>query len=241
MRNRVVSLVGLAIFAMPVAAVAAGEAHAPPTLTPLVARDVAGVCPGTARYALALTWGITERDAAAAAPLFDACAASLRHGVSDLRRQIASTAVGATYLSLGLLRHDPALLRRSIDATAEVRNSYLVSDEDIRRWPVIPDEYDVRHREAIVRTDCSDGGLGPDAAYINVAAHAGSAWVTAPRDPVSCPPSRLDTYLASRRFSGPEARGFGSPDRSARPSPAIEPDLANPGSGLGQPPPLGGR
>jgi len=239
MRTRVVSLLGLAVFALPVAASAAGETHAPPTLSPNVARDVAYVCPGTAPYAEALVRGISEPQAAAAAPVFDACAAGLRHAGIDRTRQTASTAVGATYLSLGLLRHDPALLRRSIDATDELRRNYIVPDEDIRRWPIIPDEFDQRHDRLIVSTVCDGAGLSEDAAYINVAAHRGVAWITAAREPVRCTPARKDVYSASG-FLGPATSPFGTTDYSARPNPAIEPDLANPGL-LGLPPPLSGH
>jgi hypothetical protein len=228
MRNRVVSLVGLAIFAMPVAAVAAGEAHAPPTLTPLVARDVAYACPGTAKYAGELVRGITETDAAAAAPLFDACAAGAKRDFTDVRRQLASTAVGAAYLSLGLLRHDPALLRRSIDATAEVRRNFLIaSDDDVRRWTVIPDQYDPGHRELILRTDCPVAAFAPDATYINVAAHAGTAWVTTPRElNPNCTGRPPEVYARSTPFQG--WSGMPTGPQSGRSTPAIEFDFNSP-------------
>jgi hypothetical protein len=228
MRNRVVSLVGLAIFAMPVTAVAAGEAHAPPTLTPLVARDVAYACPGTAKYAGELVRGITEVDAAAAAPLFDACAAGAKRDSTDVRRHLASTAVGAAYLSLGLLRHDPALLRRSIDATAEVRSNFLIaSDDDVRHWTVIPDQWDPRRRELILRTDCPVAAFAPDATYINVAAHAGNAWVTTPRevDP-NCAVRPPDVYARSSPSQGWSS--ILSAPQPGRPTPAIEFDFNSP-------------
>jgi hypothetical protein len=245
MRTRVVSLLGLAVFALPVAAVADGGAHAPPTLTPLIARDVAAACPGTAAYAEELARGIGERDAATAAPLFDACAARMRHGYSDLRRRVASTAVGATYLSLGLLRHDPGLLRKSIDATAEVRGMFPATSDEIHQWSVIPDAYDRMHRRLVVRTDCPFGGLAEDASYINVAAHDGSAWVTTPRaaNP-TCGALSDDFYALNRWYAAipafPSEKTGSEPVGSGRPSPAIEPDLANPGA-LGLPPPLSGH
>jgi hypothetical protein len=227
MRIRVVAQVGIAVLALPVASIglagapafAAEPARAPATLTPLVARDVAFACPGTERYAEALVGGITESDAAAAAPLFDACAAAAKHAYDDRRRHLASTAVGAAYLSLALLRHDPALLRRSIDATDELHRDAAVSDDEIRRWPIIPDDLEARRHTLIVRTDCPAGSVTLDAAYLNVAAHAGFAWA-APRAPASCPPVRPDTYLASRGFRQPEPHGFPPVDYSARPNPA---------------------
>lgn len=227
MRTRVVSLVGIAVLALSVASIGlsaapafgAEPARAPATLTPLVARDVAYACPGTERYARALVTGITETDAAAAAPLFDACAAAAKHAYDDRRRHLASTAVGAAYLSLALLRHDPSLLRRSIDATDELHRYAGVSDDDIRRWPIIPDELAARRNTLVVRTDCPAGNVQLDAAYLNVAAHAGAAWA-APRAPTSCPPVRSDAYLASRGFRQPESQGFGTANPSARPNPA---------------------
>lgn len=233
MRTRVVSLLGLAVFALPVAALADGGAHAPPTLTPLIARDVAAACPGTAAYAEELARGIGERDAAVAAPLFDACAARMRHGFSDLRRRVASTAVGATYLSLGLLRRDPALLRKSIDATAEVRGMFPAANDEIRQWSVIPDLYDPTHRRLVVRTDCPFGGLGEDASYINVAAHDGNAWVTTPRagNP-ACGALSADFYAMNRWIAAlpgwPSEKSGSEPVGSGRPSPAIEFDFNSP-------------
>src|SRR5579885_1086974 len=150
--------VALTIAMAAVTAAAPSEAApvrlAPPTLTPLVARQVVAACPGTERYADALVSGIREADAAAAAPLFDACAASHRRDYANTARWAASTAVGATYLSLGLLRHDPALLRRAVDATTELRSLAIVDDGVIRSWPTIPDFYNASHQTAIIVTTC---------------------------------------------------------------------------------------
>ncbi|HEX3465620.1 MAG TPA: hypothetical protein VHS78_16340 [Candidatus Elarobacter sp.] len=225
MGSRIASLLGIAVLAMPLA-VSAAEQHAPPTLTPLVANAVAAACPGTDRYAQALVRGIGERDATAAAPAFDACAASARHDYSDFRRHLASTAVGAAYLSLALLRHDPALLRRSIDATAELRSYVRASDDDIRRWPIIPDSLAPHGDTLIVRTDCAPPYPETDAAYINVAAHAGSAWISTPRESGQCPPYRPDRYLASRPFEG--FAGFPASPPGPTTLPAAEPWTSGP-------------
>ena len=118
MNTRMVGVLGAAVMlaVAPVTARAAGRT--PPTLTPLVARDVAAACPGTTAYAEALVRGITDTEALAAAPLFDACAARSRRDVLDWPNEAASTAVGAIYLSRALLNNnDPGLLKRAIDAT----------------------------------------------------------------------------------------------------------------------------
>jgi hypothetical protein len=189
-----------AVAALSAPAAAAGTLYAPPTLTPLVAREVIASCPGTARYAAALVDGISETDAAAAAPLFDACAASHRRDVSNELRQAASTAVGATYLALGTLRHDPALLRRAVDATAELRSQNVYADDaTVRAWTIIPDQYDARGHVLVVRTDCPTGTLIDDATYVNVAAHAGGAWIATPRAPAACPPLSATALAAAHR------------------------------------------
>jgi hypothetical protein len=187
MRYGVMSMLGataMMLATTPLAQAAGGAA--PPTLTPLVARDVAAACPGTAAYASALTSGIDESTAAAAAPVFDACAAGARRDVLVWRQNASSVAVGAVYLSLGLLRHDAAMLKRAVDATASLRSDVGADDQTIQAWSVIPDTYDSVHRRAIVRTDCALGTWAADAAYINVAAHTGTAWITAPRDAQPC-------------------------------------------------------
>lgn len=123
------------------------------------------------------------------------------------------------------------MLRHAIDATARLRSDLPASDEIIRRWPIIPDEYDVRRHEVVIRIDCGSG-VGANAAYINVAAHQGSAWVTTPREPEPCM-----MYSAARRFGvgggfatdrSPYTSPLGSPDPGGRPNPAIEPPLGNP-------------
>ena len=212
------------ITACPVIA-AAQDQHAPPTLTPLVARAAAAACPGTAVYADALVRGISDADAAAAAPLFDACAASLRRDHSDAPRNAASTAVGAVYLSRGLLHHDPALLRRAIDATAALRRDVLVSDDVVKAWPIIPDAFDAFRREAIISLNCVFS-LGVDATYINVAASTGSAWITQPREPVACRPAKAVPHVAE--IVDVRSRAWSEPNPFARPDPAIEPGLNAP-------------
>jgi hypothetical protein len=226
-KNRVVSAFGAAglIAVSPLTALAA-DPHAPPTLTPLVAQSVAATCPGTAKYADALVRGITDADALVAAPLFDACAAGARRDFFNWSNELASTAVGAVYLSRGLLNNnDPALLQRAIDATARLRSRNSWPDELVRQWPIIPDEFDARRREAIIRLDCPSGTWVADATYINVAARSGAAWITVPRDPTTCTHGR---YAASHPdFNEPLWQRAG-PDPHQRPNPAIDPGLNGP-------------
>jgi hypothetical protein len=226
MGTRVVSVLGAIVLAAGSAVSAqASDAQAPPMLTPLVAQRVAAVCPGTAAYAEALVRGISDAQAAVAAPLFDKCAAFWRHDHDDSSRNAASTAVGAVYLSRGLLNHDPAFLRRAIDATDEVRRYSHLSEDLVRRWPIIPDFFDDSRREAVVSLDC-EFSLGPDATYIYLAARTGTAWITQPREPVACRRAGRPTGYVT---GGPTSTmGNFSPSGSTRPDPAIEPSLNSP-------------
>jgi hypothetical protein len=168
--------------------------------------------------------GISESQAALAAPLFEKCAASWRHDHDDTSRQTASTAVGAIYLSRALLTHDPLFFRRAIDATDEVRRSSHLSEDVVRSWPVIPDYFDAVRREAVISLDC-DFSLVPDATYIYLAARTGTAWITQPREAIACPkPSRYRKIGESSSSSRP----FSGGDSSARRDPAIEPGLNDP-------------
>jgi hypothetical protein len=229
MGTRVVSLLGaIALAAGSAVSVQASDAQAPPMLTPLVARDVTAACPGTKVYADALIRGATDEEAAAASTLFDACAASL-HRRHPWREPAANVAVGAAYLSRGLLEHDPAMLQHAIDATAVLRSSVSWTDETVRRWPIIPDQFDAPRREAVIRIDCPAGMWIADAVYINIAAHQGSAWIAAPRETETCRTSvaRFDRGMPNYG-SGGSHTGIGGVDPGARSDPAIEPGFNGP-------------
>src|ERR1700681_50970 len=227
MHSRVIGALSVAVVAFAPAFAVADSTHAPPTLTPLVARDVAAACPGTAAYAEALVRGITDAEAAVAAPLFEACAAETRRGTSDRPNEAASTAVGAVYLAQALLHaNDPALLQRAIDATAPLRSRRHVADAVVRQWPIIPDEFDARRREAVIRLDCPWGTAATVATYINVAAHAGTAWISQPREAMTC---SNGVPLARSSGGGFPSAQQGGIDPSRRPEPAFEAPLLNPG------------
>jgi hypothetical protein len=234
-RNRIVSILGAVVLsAVPLAALGAGD-HAPPTLTPLAARALSAACPGTSAYADALVRGAAAAEAAAAAPLFDSCAAAAHRDFDRRRETAANVGVGAAYLSRGLLGHDAAMLRRAIDATASLRSGVPATDETIRQWPIIPDEYDVLRHQVVIRLDCN-AGVAPNAAYINVAARQGSAWIATPRESEPCLKARIASasrpvdfearfFPSYQSWSGP----FAPVDPHARPNSAIEVDDHFPG------------
>ncbi|HTD36128.1 MAG TPA: hypothetical protein VK669_01345 [Candidatus Limnocylindrales bacterium] len=192
MRTRVVSLLGIAVLALPVAAGAA-EPQAPPTLTPIVAHDVGDACPGTARYAEALVRGIGRADAVAARPLFAACAAKTRLPGFLWKTDAANVALGAVDLSLGVLDRDAAAMRRAAGETSDLRSRSVSTDEQVRGWTIIPD-YAFRNETRtfaylpatpanaqLARRPFTDDFAAENAAYINVAARTGTAWITTPR------------------------------------------------------------
>ena len=226
-RVRFILAATLALCAVPAAAFAA-ERQAPPTLTLLNARSVAAVCPDTKPYADGLARGISERDAAAAAPVFDACARDAKRYGDDYRRVVASLAVGAAYLSRGLLTGDATMLQRAIDATARNRSYVAANDDTVRAWSIIPDRYDVRRHEEIISTDCLSD-VSPNAAYINVAAHHGSTWINEPRTPEPCM-YRNDGRSVGWNGNALSANPFPSrAEGPSRPNPAIETDERFPG------------
>jgi predicted metal-binding protein len=164
-------------------------------LTPLIARQLAVACPGTARFAEALAMGSDAVQAAAGAQLFENCAGNGRRERAEARRIIASAAAGAAHLALGVLRNDAAELQRSIDATAELRADVPLSDDQIRRWSAIPDAIDMERRKLLVANGCAVGDPAVTAAYVNVAARQGTAWISAARPLLTgCPPLAATAY-----------------------------------------------
>ncbi|HEX3465622.1 MAG TPA: hypothetical protein VHS78_16350 [Candidatus Elarobacter sp.] len=196
-------------------------------LTPLVARQLAVACPAAARYADALVRGSDADEAAAGAQLFEDCAGLGRRQKAEARRQIASTAAGAAYLALGVLRHDTAALQHAIDATAELRAYVPLSDEQIRRWSAIPDAIDMERHKLLISNACGLGDPVVTAAYVNVAAHEGTAWITAARAALTdCPPMNATAYDPPDKahpMTLPRATASGRPD------PAINKDEAKGG------------
>ncbi|MDB5042871.1 MAG: hypothetical protein JWN27_3597, partial [Candidatus Eremiobacteraeota bacterium] len=82
------------------------------------------------------------------------------------------------------------------DATAELRGRSLATDGDVERWRVIPDRFDEQRNEPIVYDTVLVPPLNAEqtrnvfhgadrwianAAYLNVAAREGRAWITTPR------------------------------------------------------------
>ena len=173
-RDRMLCALGAAVVAL-VPAWALADDQAPPTLTPAVANTVAAACPGTRTYADALVRGITRAAADAAAPRFAACAKQIRLFENQWKNDVASLALGAVELSRGLLENDSALLRHAVDATAVLRSETRFSDAEVRAWQFIPDSVDADDGSPI--QNCARSSLYVNAAYVNVAARAGTAWV----------------------------------------------------------------
>jgi hypothetical protein len=232
MRNRVMSILSAAVLAAatPVLA-AASEPQAPPMLTPAVARDASDACPGTGKYAAALVRGITLVDAGAAERAFAACAQIDRLPGFRWKTTAATVALAAVDLSRGLLDRDATLISRAADATAELRHQSAATDEQVRAWTVIPDEFDMARGGPIAlaylpliannaSTPRSSYLFGPwieDAAYINVAARTGSAWIATPR-----------TFTSSSYDVAPAIPTASPVRRSIRPNPAMEPAVGEP-------------
>jgi hypothetical protein len=231
MRCRPWPLIAVAIVAAPLAAVAA-DSQAPPTLTPIAARDVADACPATARYAQALVGGITRRDARAARPLFAACAAEPRLPGYLWKTNAANLALGAVDLSLGVLDRDDAAFRRAVAETADLRSRSLSTDAQVHAWTVIPDYLLPNTHEPatlaylplppsnaqLQRPPFINGFEAENAAYVNVAARTGTAWITAPRvvdgvstlrsvNPSDLPPAYAPTAGTTNRNVPHESNG----------------------------------
>jgi hypothetical protein len=184
MERRGLALLGaLAVMAAtPATARAQGE-YAPPMLTPAVARTVAEACPGTKQYADALVRGMNAAEAAAANAPFSRCANATRLFELQWKNDYGRIALAATQLSQGLLAHDPALVKRAADATQAWRNATPATDAEVRSWDAIPDAYYAATHVAVIQDDPPPcyGFIVPNAAYINVAARTGTAWIRTER------------------------------------------------------------
>lgn len=243
MRRLLASVAGLAVVAAGqfVPALAAPGA-APPVLTPAVAARVAAACPGTAPYAAALVRGATEAELVAAAPVLETCRAAVRFPHLQWKNDAAALGLAAVELSRGLLDRDPAQFQRAVFATNALRAESTASDAQIRAWSAIPDYVNPADGHVFVAADgvfCGDDGA-LNAAYINVAARAGAAWVETPRTSVTTLEQRASAcgtaYAAASRHLSPEevAHQFqlldGSYNPAPRPLQTELPDLPDPSS-----------
>jgi hypothetical protein len=210
MRQRIGSGLTAVLLAAAIAPSSAmAEAHAPPALAPSVAQLVAAACPGTGRYADALVRGISKAEADAAAPALARCAAQIRLPEFRWKTNAAELGRAAVALSQGLLDHDAAQLRRAADATRDLSRNSRAPDAEVRTWTVIPDFYDVARGEAVVvdaPRSCADATVA-NAAYINLAARTGTAWIDTPRS------AAVPAWFAACRYaaaSGPPSPYDGS-------------------------------
>ncbi len=225
-RGLAAALAAFVLFFAPAGVALAEDAQAPPTLTPLAAKQVATACPEAGKYADALVRCITLAEATAATPLLTKCATATRLWELQWKNRDSAIGLAAVQLSLGLMRHDPVMLKRAADAMHAVRNASDVSDADIRSWTIIPDFYDVRRHE-IVASDspsCS-GDVSFNGAYIYLAAHTGTAWITTPREvphaPAHCP---AGTWSTAFSFAPNPPPG----NLQTRPAPAPDEVLSRP-------------
>ena len=163
-----------------------------PMLTPMTARDVAEACPGTARFALALVRGASLVEATEARPAFAACAAQPRLAGYEWKTEAANLALGGCELTIGIATGDVAALRRAAAVTADLRSSSLATDDQIREWTIIPDAFNSVSRKPVFngyvtyrvgdsliprRPFTTDQTMVTNAAYVNVAARRGEAWI----------------------------------------------------------------
>ncbi len=108
-------------------------------------------------------------------------------------------------LSQGLLDHDGALLKRAADATRDLSRDSRAADADVRTWDVIPDYYDVSRREAVVLVGpqgCGADASVTNAAYINLAARTGTAWISTARTDTPSPALASCRPVSSASFAG---------------------------------------
>jgi hypothetical protein len=195
MRYPFVCVLAAAVLATgcPALSAAAGE-KGPPLLTPVAARDLGDACPGAERYAKGLLTGLTADAAAAAVPLFDACAGQVRLPGFKWKTDVATLGLAAAQLTRGLLNHDQMLLSRAARLTSDLRSRSFARDDQVRAWTEIPDGFspnaDMYFNDYYpLATNNASGerpefGFGPwiqDAAYIHVAANLGDAWIHTPR------------------------------------------------------------
>jgi hypothetical protein len=167
--------------AMTVAPALADEPHAPPMLTPSAAADIALACPEAKGAATALVAGVTLVQANAAVPLLARCADAPRLPNVRWKNAYATVGLAAAELSRAILTHDTALFKRVADVTSMARAASPASDDQVRAWSVIPDVFDERTNQAVYATDSCGGDIIQNAAYLNLAARSGTAWIAAPR------------------------------------------------------------
>jgi hypothetical protein len=166
-----------------------------PTLTPVAARDVADACPNTASFASALVRGASAGEAASARAAFAACASQTRLPGFEWKTEAASLALGAADLTLGIRNNDAAALRRAADETSGLRSLSVARDDEVRTWTTIPDFLDPHTRlpaslgyVPIVPGESlesrppyrRDASIVTAAAYVNLAARLGIAWIHEP-------------------------------------------------------------
>ena len=171
----------LLLATLPVVPALADEPQAPPMLTPSAAADIVLACPEVQSSINALVSGVTLAQATATIPLLARCAAAPRLPSVRWKNAYATLGLAAAELSRAILTHDTALFKRVADVTSMARTASPASDDQVRAWNVIPDAFDDRTHQAVYATDSCGGDIVQNAAYLNVAARSGTAWIATPR------------------------------------------------------------
>lgn len=185
-------LVAITAMGLSLGTTAFADLAASPMLTPLAARDVSDACPGTDASAAALVRGATLDEALIARKAFAPCASQTRLPGYEWKTESAKLALAGADLTIGLATNDSGALQRAIDETNDLRSLSLATDEQVRSWRVIPDFFDnltkrpesygyvaaapgdsLKGRRPFVR----DQIIVTSAAYVNVAARTGQAWI----------------------------------------------------------------
>ena len=155
-------------------AVAAQPAvHAPPMLSPSSVNSIARACHRAEPYADTLVVGATLAEAMSAEPILERCAKSAS---GDAAKAVALGLAAADF-SQGWLQNDTTLMARAAEATSALRDAVPASDEQIRRWVVVPDFYDRQSGHAYFDDFDCRGSVDVNAAYVNLAARLGQAWI----------------------------------------------------------------
>jgi len=196
--------------------------HAPPMLSPSSANSVARACRRAEPYADTLVVGATLAEATSAESILERCAKSAS---GDAAKAVA-LALGAADFSQGWLENDTTLMTRAAEATSALRAAVPASDEQIRGWAIVPDSYDRQSGHAYFNDFDCRGSVDVNAAYINLAARLGEAWIRQAR--------------TERKFTGCMPPPLGSPrygDIGSNATPYVDPStVQTPDAVLTRPP-----
>lgn len=224
MQGRLLVVLGSMLFAgIPAGMASAGDAHAPPLLSPSSAQQVIAGCPAAAKYADALVSGISLADANAALPVLSRC----KSIAASADEKSIALALAAVELSQGLLGSNPELIARAADATAPMRHDVAATDAQIHTWVLVPDMYDPRSGKAYFDDFQCIGSVDLNAAYVYVAASSAHPWIRdarTPRTQTACAAKHPLITNQNFRYDGIGGNPF-QPPAPSRPQPAPDEQL----------------